>query len=87
VVICWQPGTAEPVVPQFQTMHTKRWPVLQVAHGYRRPIPLWFPPQLGALIVECWDEDPDRWALQPWSAHPAAVQNANAPQTHVGVSC
>ena len=43
---------------------TKALPVLQVAHGYRRPIPLWFPPQLGALIVECWDEDPDRLGLR-----------------------
>lgn len=31
----------------------------QVAHGYRRPIPTWWPPELGALVVECWADDPD----------------------------
>jgi hypothetical protein len=57
----WWQGAAEAlhlIKPTFPT-------ALQVAHGYRRPIPLWFPPQLGALIVECWDEDPDKWVPCP----------------------
>ena len=33
---------------------------VQVAHGYRRPVPVWWPPELALLIVRCWDGSPDR---------------------------
>ncbi len=38
----------------------------QVAHGYRRPVPTWWPPELGALVVECWADDPDGCAAKIW---------------------
>lgn len=55
------PGTAQPIA-KCADHEGEALAVLQVAHGYRRRILLWFLQRLGELIVERWYEDPDGWA-------------------------
>jgi hypothetical protein len=87
----WTESAHQSSAKQPSTGSTSRYPctkaltVLQVAHGYRRPIPLWFPPQLGALIVECWDEDPDRWAPPAVICPTCSGHASDHSWTHAGV--
>ncbi len=78
--------TVPPLVQRFQIRLRSR--TLQVAEGYRRPLPEHWPPQLAELVTECMAQDPrDRPSaaqVMPQSKHTLAagiVPTQDAAQT------